>query len=68
MLAFKLVLPNSAFLNLQALNSSTSKLPNPNAQHTSNGVTTTEVWERWVDRMREIDGLVGGKAVGRLEA
>jgi len=41
---------------------------NPNVQPVGDGVTTTGVWEGWVGRRREVDGLIGGRVVGRLEA
>jgi hypothetical protein len=60
----------------QTLHSSTSKLftlqalssLNPNVQPASDGVIARGVWEGWVGRKKEVDGLVGGRVVGRLEA
>jgi len=59
-------------LCFQTLHSSSSKLStfqalsslNPNAQLAGDGMTTKGVWGRWVGRMREVDGLAGGRVVG----
>jgi hypothetical protein len=66
------------FLSLcfQTLSSSSSKLStfqalsflNPNAQLANDRVTPRGVWGGCVGRMKEVDGLVGRRLVGRLEA
>jgi hypothetical protein len=58
----------------QTFHSSSSKLStlqalsalNPNAQLVGDGVIARRVWGRWVGRMREVDGLVGGREVDGL--
>jgi hypothetical protein len=60
---------NSCF---QTLHSSSSKLStlqalsslNPNVQPTNDGVIARGVWGGWVNKMREVDGLVRGRVVG----
>jgi hypothetical protein len=61
-LTLKLVLPNFSLLKLQALHSSSSL--NPNIQPVGERVIARGVWGGWVNRMREVDGLVGGRVVG----
>jgi hypothetical protein len=37
---------------------------NPSIQLTGDGVIAQGVWGGWVSRMKEVDGLVRGRAVG----
>jgi hypothetical protein len=62
-LTLKLVLPNFSFLKLSTFQALSTL--NPNTQLAGDGVTTRGVWEGWVGRMRGVDGLVGGRVVGR---